>query len=97
MIINRIGHEPFEFKRGDRVRFKDTNVTVIGISEARKMVRVETDKPAMKGGFEVYRGFIYPPMPEVVVNPEALSKTIARINKKNEPAGGWDESCKVCN
>jgi len=99
MIIQRVGQPPFEIKRGDRVSYFGKNVTVRGISESRKKVRIESDGAVRKGGYEVDYGYIYPPQPETSKIPlrpqESLSTTVRKINRKNEPRGGWNEGDKI--
>jgi len=99
MIIYRVGAQPFQVKRGDRVRYRNKNVTVRGISKARKEIRIESDNAAIKGGFWVYYSYIYPPLPEVteVTTSERLSNAIDSVNAANEPLGGWDDRYKVPN
>lgn len=99
MIINRVGHDPFEVKRGDRVSYNGRNVTVKGVSEARKKIRIILDNSVRNNGFEVEFGFIYPPLMEVIPNipknQSNLSTAIYKVNKRNEPLGGWGEADKI--
>src|SRR5690625_1386657 len=96
MIIERIGKAPFEIKRGDRVRYGDTNVTVVGISKATGRVKIEHDNAVRGGGRWVEKYFLYPPLPEKEEKEtEKLTSVISRINTKNEPEGGWNEDDKV--
>ena len=94
MVINRIGQEPFKIKKGmdvDIFLTKDRKTTgiVTGISESRQIVKI--------GILEYEIAYIYPAgtfiqrQPKQVKN-ETLSATIKRINRKNEPPGGWGEA-----
>jgi hypothetical protein len=94
MIIHRIGQPPFEIRRGDRVRYRGENVTVRGISEARKMVRIQRDGAVRDGGIWVPCWYIYPPLPEEKKLAGAqLSRVVRKANR--EPPGGWGEADRI--
>ena len=95
MIIHRIGHPPFEVRRGDRVSYQGENVTVRGISEARKMVRIQRDGAIRDSGIWVPCWYIYPPLPEPEKKPAGaqLSRLVRKANR--EPPGRWNESDRV--
>ena len=95
MIIHRVGHPPLEIRRSDRVSYRGENVTVRGISEARKMVRIQRDGAIRDSGIWVPCWYIYPPLPEPEKKPAGaqLSQLVRKANR--EPPDGWNESDRV--
>jgi len=95
MIIHRVGHPPLEIRRGARVSYRGENVTVRGISEARKMVRIQRDGAVRDGGIWVPCWYIYPPLPEPEGKPagERLSRVMRKANQ--ELPGGWGKADRV--